>query len=185
MLVARVVFDRDLARSGWRRRSGCGNGSRRYRPRGLYVGELASIGQRRGSVEPGSRGGRCGSGRLLRGSIGLPAASRCWWRGRSTSSWGRGRRRSVSMASRGTSRRRQRRRRRSSPCALISTVRWGCRRWWWRCRRLVHLLLFVPQEVDNEFLVLLDKVVCQALVLEVLAEVLAPLGVKSIQHGEL
>lgn len=74
---------------------------------------------------------------------------------------------------------------RSSRCALVSTAVRLSRRRWWGCWRIVQLLLFIPQEVDNKLLVLLDEVVGQSLVLEVLAKMLAPQGIKGIQHGEL
>lgn len=47
-----------------------------------------------------------------------------------------------------------------------------------------HLGLFVPQEVDNELLVIPYEIVRQALVAQVLPKVLSPQGIEGVQQGE-
>lgn len=43
------------------------------------------------------------------------------------------------------------------------------------------VLLLFPQEVDDEFLIVLDKVVRQPLILEILPETFSPLRVECVQ----
>lgn len=54
-------------------------------------------------------------------------------------------------------------------------------RWRW----VVELLLLLLQEINNKLLILLNEVVRQSLVLEVLAKVFAPQGVKSVEQSKL
>lgn len=51
--------------------------------------------------------------------------------------------------------------------------------------RLVQLLLFLPQEVDDKLLVFLDKVVGQPLFLKIGTKMLPPKRIKSVEERKL
>lgn len=130
----------------------------------IVVGESASVGQSRGHIESGSR-----RGRIARG---------CWLSG------GGGRFRLARSP-------RSRRRRRSGPSSSCRRCRWYSRScpidWGWRGRRrrVLCLGLLLLQELDNEILVLLDKVIGEAFRPQIVAKVFSPVGVESLQDGEL
>lgn len=147
--------------------------------------KLACVGQGRRGVESRPRRGRCSWWGGIPIDLGTrpPWSWRRWWSGSPR------RRRAVDSRSGRGSRCRRRRRRRRRPHGVAVGRRRGQRRGGWRggrrCCFALQLGLFFSQEVDNELLVVLDEVVRQSLVAQVLAEVLAPHGIKGIQEGEL
>jgi hypothetical protein len=50
---------------------------------------------------------------------------------------------------------------------------------------LVHIMLPLLQKIDNKLLILFDKVISQALLLQVVAKGLSPLGIEGVEDGKL
>lgn len=152
------VFNRRLCRSRWRGRS-------RSRSLGcLGARELPGIRKRWWNMESGPRGRWITRGRRLPsdgGRLGLPRPSWCgrgWWS--AASSWCRGRRRSP----------------RAGP------VDW---RWWRWGSRVLRLGLLLLEKIDDEVLIVLYEVICEAFTSQVVAEMLSPFGVKRLEGREL
>lgn len=179
-----LVFRLDGRFGGPRGRRRSRNGRSSGSGRGLLplvdlMRELACVGQRRRGVESRPRGGRCSWRARVTLNLGTrPPRS---WRGRRSGSPCR--RRAVDGSS-GRGRRRRRRPHRVAVGRRRRQRRGSGRRRRWRCFTL-QLGLFFSEEVDNELLVVFDKVVRQSLVAEVLAEMLSPHRIKSIQEGKL
>jgi hypothetical protein len=49
----------------------------------------------------------------------------------------------------------------------------------------VLLLLLIPQEIDNKFLILFDEIIRESLVIQVLAIILSPARIEGVEEGKI